>query len=72
MLSCRRDDVRPSVDTDYSSATRLFALQYAGTFSVLDLAGGTGFPAIPLATALPQARITLTGAPCGAEQPTRM
>ncbi len=33
----------------------------AGALDVLDLAGGSGYPAIPLAKELPEARITLTG-----------
>ena len=31
---------------------------------MLDLAGGSGFPAFPLAKEFPDARITLTGAEC--------
>ena len=31
---------------------------------MLDLAGGSGWPAIPLAEAFPKARITCTGAQC--------
>ena len=37
----------------------------AGVLDVLDLAGGSGFPALPLARELPDARITLTGALSG-------
>jgi len=36
----------------------------AGVLDVLDLAGGSGYPAIPLAKELPEARITLTGVRC--------
>ena len=36
-----------------------------GVLDVLDLAGGSGFPSIPLAREFPDARITLTGAQCG-------
>jgi len=36
----------------------------AGGLEVLDLAGGSGYPAIPLAREFPDARIILTGERC--------
>ena len=44
--------------------TDMRSLSMAGAVHILDLAGGSGLPAIPLAQALPQAHITLTGAQC--------